>query len=148
MKRSALALTMVAIAWGAGDVQAQFPTDTLDVRGVLAWFRTHGNAAAVRFLTQHGQRHSQRELDELADSLVAIAVSWRSGDPPHRLSAARAASTALGVSGLPVYISELSLKLAERGLPPPVRYQHAFDKLVEVLRRSEPGGYRAARCGV
>lgn len=141
--RHAFALALLVSVASAGGLRAQFPTDTLDARGVVARFRaTKSAAAATRFLRQEGLRHSTRELDEVADSLVAIAVSYRRGDPLASLGAAQQALGALARSALPGAISELTQKRAERGLPPPIPYPHAFEKLVEVFRRGQSVGTR------
>ena len=143
--RSGFAVTVFASAAAAGGLEAQFPTDTLDVHGVVGWLRETGSAApAKRFLSQEGQRHPLWELNELADSLVAIAVSYRSGDPLASMRLAREAQNALAVSALPGDIAERAQKLAGRGLPPPVVYPHAFDRLVEVYRRAEDAGIKGS----
>lgn len=58
--------------------------------------------------------------------------------------AAQEALTALAAPASPGHIAELTRKRAERGLPPPIPYPHAFGKLVEVVRRANDVGIRGA----
>lgn len=96
------------------------------IRSVLESIREHGSSRpAIAFLKQEKQAHPQGQLDALADSLVAMIVSVRPGDPNSRFRAAVVAGGALVFAAGP-----------GSGTP----YPRSFEMLAEVYEHSsEPG---------
>lgn len=84
-------------------------------------------AAAVAILTREERGRSARELDAFADRLVAIATSYRSGDPPAEQRRAVAARQAL-----------VSAASSERGTP----YAGAFERLVRIFEAARDPGMK------
>jgi hypothetical protein len=144
MKRTAFLLTLLALC-GAADLHAQ--TDGyLDIPDVLARLRSGSyTSAPAMVLRQEFRRRPIEELDAFADSLVAIATSYRPGDSLAALRAAGNSVGALRASANRESLAERSVQLAERGLPPPIPYPHAFEALEWIYHGTpEVGGVRGA----
>ena len=122
MRFPALVAVLLALAPTglAGQVQ-----DTLSVRDVLAAFHQGHTSVAGRFLAQELGPRSARALDELADSLVAIATSFQPDDASP-FEATMAAST-LGTASLPF-----------RSVPD----TGAFERLIRVYHEAPDVGIR------
>jgi hypothetical protein len=143
MKRTAFLLASLAL-FGAMDLHAQ-TAGYLDISEVLARLRAGDDTSApAMVLTQEFRRRSLAELDEFADSLVAIATSYRRGDPIEAMRVASRIVGALGASANPGILAERTVQLASRGLPPPIAYPHAFEALERIYHGTvEATGLRA-----
>jgi hypothetical protein len=139
MLRTSL-LFLMALALAPDGLMGQVMMDTSDQSVVLARVRGGDESSAAAFLSQEGRARSSRELDAFADSLVAIAISLREGDPVAMYRAASAASMALLASALRGHLDERTRSLAELGFGPPVPYARAYESLVRIVEGSdEPG---------
>lgn len=145
MRRRSLLIMIAALTLAPAEIRAQGP-DTLKVAPILERVRQGaGGEVAASFLTQEDQPRSAEELDALADSLVAIALSYRRGDDPAVVRrAAHQARLALMWSASPERLAERAASLAERGLGPPVPYPRAFEAFVRVFEGSEGPGMKGS----
>lgn len=130
-------LTASAFSLLATSLSGQVP-DTLDRQSLSDDLRAAGGASAVAArLSQESRSRSRAELEALADSLVTIAVGYRSADPLSDRTAAMRAVVAITVAGSPQHIEERSEQLQAQGaLRVPVAYPRAFDRLIEVYERA------------
>lgn len=148
MRRRALLIIIAALTLAPAEIRAQGP-DTLRVAPILERVRQGaGGEVAASFLTQEDQPRSAEQLDALADSLVAIALSYRRGDPRERQLAAREARLALAWSASPERLAERAAQLAERDLGPPVPYPRAFEALVRVFEGTPDAGPKGSALGL
>lgn len=128
MRRSlVLALLGVLIAVDGGVTQERGGTD---IAAALASVRSAARPGAARaILAQQRGAHSRADRDALADSLVAIAIAFKRGDPIEMDRAARAARVALASAAAP-----------SRATP----YEGAFEALTAIVERSGEVGVRAS----
>jgi hypothetical protein len=139
MLRTSL-LFLMALALAPDGLMGQVMIDTSDQSVLLARVRGGNESSAFAFLSQEGRRRSPQELDAIADSLVAIAVSLREGDPIAKYRSASAARAALVFSADPAILAEQAKRLAKLGFGPPVPYARAYESLVRIVEGSdEPG---------
>lgn len=145
MRRRSLLIMIAPLTLAPAEIRAQGP-DTLRVAPILERVRQGaGGAVAASFLTQEDQPRSAEELDALADSLVAIALSYRRGDDPAVVRrAAQEARLALMWSASPERLAERAASRSERGLGPPVPYPRAFEAFVRVFEGSEGPGMKGS----
>ena len=133
---------VLASAVAAGSLDGQV-RDREDLTSVLTRLRERGNtSSAAAWLAQEGGRRSPQELELLADSLVSIAVGYRTGDPPEKQRAASDAALAILVAAHPGHLASRAEKLAEAGQSPPVPFERAFDHLVRVFEGTNDAGMR------
>jgi hypothetical protein len=135
-------ILILASAVSAGGLEGQ-GSERDGLTAVLTRLREHGNSSsAAAWLAQEGGRRSPQELEVLADSLVSIAVGYRTGDPPEKQRAASDAALAILVAAHPGHLASRAEKLAEAGQSPPVPFARAFDHLVRVFEGTNDAGMR------
>lgn len=135
-------ILILASAVGAGGLEGQV-RERDEITAVLTRLRERGNSSsAAAWLAQEGGRRSPQELEMLADSLVSIAVGYRTGDPPEKQRAASDAALALLVSAHPGHLASRAEKLAEAGLSPPIPFARAFEHLVRAFEGTPDAGMR------
>jgi hypothetical protein len=130
----AVAISLVGIA--ASDGRSQGTSKSPDAAEVAAGLRARGNSgAAVAVLAQARGPESRRKMDEIGDSLVAIAA----GLPGHDRHATATRATALSALML-AGMGETGVVGIERGVP----YAGAADRLMRIALTGQDVGVRAS----
>jgi len=132
--RSAAFLVALAVWTGVGEAQAQFSRPDPSAAKVAAALRAHGYApSALVVLTQaHGPR-PRRTLDDIADTLVAIAVSV-SGDDLLSSRARKEAVHLLAAAG----VGHSGIVGVDRAIP----YSGAVVRLMRIVETAGDVGVR------
>lgn len=126
--RAAL-LGLLAVAVMTRGVEAQ-ETNRITISSALTQLRESGHSTLAQiFLMQLRGPRAPAELDELADSLVAVAIDYRRGDP---LSKRRAASAAR--------VTIAGAAASEEG----IAYPRAFPRLVRIYEDAGEVGVEGA----
>lgn len=122
-----LGLLALAVMTRGGEAQE---TNRITIRSALTQLREEGIATAAQlFLMQLRGPRTPAELDELADSLVAVAIDYQEGDP---LSKQRAASAAR--------VTIAGAAASEEG----IAYPRAFPRLVRIYEDAGEIGVEGA----
>jgi len=122
-------LVLLSVLLPADQAHAQRTPPDTTMAAVVGAVRAGGGALARDILMQSRGPESPEKINALLDSLVAIALAYRPGDPMEARQAARAAQRAIGLAW-----SRLST----------VPLPGAFDALARIVHESESAGAQGA----
>jgi hypothetical protein len=142
VRRAFLVACLGSCAATAGVAGQQ--SETFDPATALAHLRqTFSPSLAIAVLVRQGTIRDAVQLDAFADSLVAIAVSYRHRDAIEARRLAVTAAEAIFVSGNPEILTRQEAAMPHWvSRPKPVPYPRAFEALVRIYDGSSDVAWR------